>query len=239
MRPAVAWHDTECGAYEADLPLWLALAGREGGPVLDVGAGTGRVALALAAAGHEVVALDLDAELLAALRERAAARGLTVETVVADAQGFDLGPARFPLILVPMQTVQLLGDRGAFLRAAARALRPGGLLAVAIADELAPFDPADADPLPAPDVTEAGGWRFVSQPVAVRVGAATSRIERLRTAHAPDGTATTEPDAIELARLDPPTLAGEGRAAGLVPVPGERIAPTLDHVGSAVVMFRG
>ena len=40
-----------------------------GGPVLDLGAGTGRVALDLARAGHEVVALDLDAGLLAALRD--------------------------------------------------------------------------------------------------------------------------------------------------------------------------
>jgi SAM-dependent methyltransferase len=39
--------------------------------VLDVGAGTGRVALALAADGHEVVALDREPDLLAALRERA------------------------------------------------------------------------------------------------------------------------------------------------------------------------
>jgi len=33
------WHDIECGAYTADLPLWEELAG--GGRVLDVGAGTG------------------------------------------------------------------------------------------------------------------------------------------------------------------------------------------------------
>ena len=40
----VLWHDLECGGYDLDLPLWRELADREGSPVLDVGAGTGRVA---------------------------------------------------------------------------------------------------------------------------------------------------------------------------------------------------
>jgi SAM-dependent methyltransferase len=227
----------ECHGYDADLPLWRELARREGDPVLDVGAGTGRVTLALAAAGHEVVALDVDTVLLAALSERAAAAGLVVETVVADAQGFDCGAGRFGLVVVPMQTVQLLRDRGAFLQAARRALRPGGLLAIAIADELAPFEP-EPGLLPEPDVGEVDGWRFVSQPTAVRVEGDRSRIERLRITEAPDGTRTTEPDVVDLSLLDPPRLATEGRAAGLISVPGERIGPTTDHVGSAVVLFR-
>ena len=66
----VVWHDVECGRYDADLTLWIELAREAGGPVLDVGAGTGRVALPLARAGHEVTALDRDAELLAAEAER-------------------------------------------------------------------------------------------------------------------------------------------------------------------------
>ena len=238
MNAAVAWHDVECHRYTADLELWRALAQREGDPVLDVGAGTGRVTIDLAAAGHEVVAIDIEADLLAALDDRARAAGLEVETAVADAQDFDLGAGRFALVLVPMQTVQLLPDRGAFLAAARRALRPGGLLAVAIADELSPFEAEPGGLLPEPDVAELDGWRFVSQPTAVRVGDRASRIERVRIAHAPDGTRTTEPNTIDLARLDAPTLAAEGVAAGLRSIPGARIPPTDDHVGSAVVVFR-
>ena len=55
------WHDLECGAYAEDLPLWRSLASTYGDPVLDVGAGTGRVALDLARRGHRVTALDREA----------------------------------------------------------------------------------------------------------------------------------------------------------------------------------
>ena len=49
---SVIWHDLECGGYAEDLALWRELAMRHGGPVLDVGAGTGRTAIMLARAGH-------------------------------------------------------------------------------------------------------------------------------------------------------------------------------------------
>jgi SAM-dependent methyltransferase len=102
FSPLVVWHDVECGGYRADLPLWRGLAAATVGPVLDVGAGTGRVALDLARAGHDVTALDREAELLDELNRRAA--GLLVETVVADAADFSLA-RRFGLVIVPMQTI--------------------------------------------------------------------------------------------------------------------------------------
>ena len=73
MNVDAVWHDLECGEYSDDLALWRALAARTGAPVLDVGAGTGRVTLELASEGVEVVALDLNPRLLAALDCRAAA----------------------------------------------------------------------------------------------------------------------------------------------------------------------
>jgi tRNA G46 methylase TrmB len=45
------WHDVECGSYQADLPLWEELAQRAQGAVLELGCGTGRVALHLARRG--------------------------------------------------------------------------------------------------------------------------------------------------------------------------------------------
>ena len=131
------WHDLECGSYTEDLAFWRALADRRGGPVLDVGAGTGRVALELARAGHSVVAIDLYDDLLEELRRRA--EGLDVTTIVADARSFWLG-IEVPLCIAPMQTIQLMGGadgRAGFLECAQFHLGEGGVLAVAIAD-LAP-----------------------------------------------------------------------------------------------------
>src|SRR6185295_9885159 len=102
MNLDALWHDLECGAYGEDLPMWRALAAEAGGAVLDVGAGTGRVTLDLASRGVRVVALDVDAPLLDALRHRAG--GLPVETVVADARSFAVD-RRFALVIVPMQTL--------------------------------------------------------------------------------------------------------------------------------------
>ena len=60
----VIWHDLECGWYRADLPLWRELAAQHPGPVLEIGAGSGRVALELARAGHAVTALERERVLL-------------------------------------------------------------------------------------------------------------------------------------------------------------------------------
>jgi SAM-dependent methyltransferase len=235
----VVWHDVECGRYTADLELWDELARGARGPVLDVGAGTGRVALRLARAGHAVTALDNDPLLLAALRDRAQAAGLEVDTVVADAAGFELD-GRFGLVAVPMQTIQLLPDaraRAGFFASARRVLAPGGLVALAIADALEGFD--EAAEMPLPDVGEVDGWRYVSQPTAVRAVPGGTRIERLRHAIAPGGSRTTEEDVVVLASVTVEGLEAEGAAAGLGPEPARHVDATADHVGAEVVLLRG
>jgi SAM-dependent methyltransferase len=236
FSPLVVWHDVECGSYRADLSLWRELAAAQRGPVLDVGAGSGRVALDLARAGHAVTALDREPELLSALRRRAGTAGLSVASVVADATGFDLG-RRFALVIVPMQTIQLLPERAPFLAAARRHLEPGGLLAIAIAAAIEDFGELDGE-LPLADVEVVGGWRFASQPTAVRGLPYATRIERVRRAFAPDGSVTEEDDAIELAHLTVEALEEEGRAAGFAPEPARPIPATAEHVGSEVVLLR-
>ncbi len=231
MNPKVIWHDVECGRYTADLDLWRELARETGGRVLDVGAGTGRVALDLARAGFEVTALDHDAELLDELARRAG--DVPVETLVADAAGFDAGDGAFGLVAVPMQTIQLLPDRAGFFTSARRAVAPGGLVALAVAIDLEPFEGAE---LPPPDAAEHDGTRFLSQPIAVREEAGGTRIERIR--HTiPAGIA--EEDVIVLARCTVEELEAEAEAVGLRPAGVRDIAPTALHVGSEVVLLRG
>ena len=233
-RPEIAvWHDVECGAYDADLEFWRELAD---GAILDVGAGTGRVALKLAAAGHDVTALDLDGDLLAVLRERAAEQGLDVATITADAAEF-AAPTQFDLIAVPMQTIQLLPERGGFFACARRALRPGGRVALAIATELEPYD--GAPPLPPPDLGSEDGWTFVSQPIAIRVEDGRAHIDRVRLRIGPHGERITTDDTITLSIVTPGGLAEEAAAHGLEAEELRHIPETDEHVASQVVIFRG
>jgi SAM-dependent methyltransferase len=230
----VVWHDLECGAYSADLPLWDELAG--GGSVLDVGAGTGRVALRLARNGCTVTALDRDPVLLSVLADRAVEAGVTVRTVLADAADFDAGEG-FDLVAVPMQTIQLLETRDGFLASARRAVKPGGLVAVAIATDLEPYD--GHPPLPAPDMGEADGWTYFSQPIAIRVDEERVAIERIRQRVGPDGERETADDLIELQVVTPGGLAEEAAAHGLHAEELRHIPETPEHVAAQVVVFRG
>jgi SAM-dependent methyltransferase len=234
---SVIWHDLECGGYVADLPLWRALASDHRGPILDVGAGTGRVALDLARQGHEVTALDRDAPLLEELRRRAG--DLPVSAVLADARSFEL-ERRFGLCIVPMQTVQLLdaAGRAAFLSCARRHLIPNGLLATALAESLDAYDTADGGPAPLPDMCERDGVVYSSAPTAIRVDGAGFVLERRREAVSPDGRRSAELDTVRLERVSAGELEREGVAAGLRPEARRLVPATEDYVGSAVVMLR-
>ncbi len=236
---SVVWHDIECGAYAADMALWRQLADQYGDPVLDVGAGTGRITLDLALHGHRVTALDRDAVLLAELARRA--EGLAVTTAVADARAFELDD-RFPLIIVPMQTVQLLdGEDGRleFLGRASRHLSPDGLVAIAISEMLELYSSDQGSSAPVPDIRELGGVVYSSQPTAVREDGDGFLLERLRETITPHGERTVEHDLIRLDRLSAETLEREAETAGLMTAGRTVIPPTADHVGSVVVMVRG
>ena len=213
------WHDLECGGYREDLPSWRSLAAATGGPVLDVGAGTGRVTLDLAAQGLEVVALDTEAALLAALEHRAA--GLAVETVVADARDFELA-RRFSLIVVPMQTLQLLGGRAgraAFLRCARAHLEPGGLVAAALADAMDCFDD-EHDAPPPPDARNVAEVRYASQLLAVVEDGGRAAIRRRREIIGPADAACRG-----RRRASRPRVGGRGRGRGGAARLPRRIAP--------------
>ena len=246
-RGETPWHDLECGSYVADLALWrklAAAAARKGGAhatVLEIGCGTGRVTLALAAAGCQVTGIDTDRELVAALQGRARERDAEVEAFVADARTFDLG-RRFDLVLAPMQLVQLLRSQAArarMLRRIAAHLEPHGLAGFAM---LAPsFELFDEDSAPLlPDIREIGGWVFSSQPVAIRSlhGGAAIELERRRQAVSPRGEIVESTSRVVLAAFTAEALEQEAVEAGLVPHERREIAATRDHVASSVVIAR-
>jgi SAM-dependent methyltransferase len=239
VNDAVVWHDVECGAYAADLPLWRELAARAGGPVLDLGAGTGRVALDLAARGHEVTAVDREPELLDELAERAAARGLEVTCLVADARELALD-ARFALAIAPMQFLQILGGpagRSAVIGAAAASLTVGGHFATALAELEESVAPDDAA-LPVPDVGERDGWVYSSLPLDVRPEPGGVAVERLRQRVSPRGELDEERHTQLLDSLAVGQVEREAAEHGLVVVEHREIPPTADHVGSKVVVCR-
>ena len=238
VPPAVTWHDAECGGYGADLPLWQRLADERGGPVLDLGAGSGRVALHLAARGHEVVAVELDPALAAALCERARSRGLEdrLEIVRADVRELGLG-REFPLVVAPMQLLHMLGGatgRRRGLEAIREHLAPGGLFAAAV---LAEPLPASGRAEPIPDVRDVDGWIHSSLPIEVRVSTEGLEIVRLRQLVAPDGEMSEELDALAVDRLRPGVLEAELEAAGLAVAAARPIPETDEHVASVALMI--
>ncbi len=246
----VIWHEVECGRYSADLPLWRELAGasaQRGGEarVLDLGAGIGRVSLDLAAAGHNVTALDLSPALLEELARRA--EGLPVRTVVGDAREFRLAEDGFDLCLVPMQTLQLLrdeGERRALFESAAAHLRPGALLACAIVTAADEFDAMAGQLGPSPDRLAVGERVYFSRPLSVRVLDGRIRIERERVALPADGEGEQrwrgagERDVVELACVTEEQLWDEAAGAGLEAQQTLLIAETDEHTASEVVVLR-
>jgi SAM-dependent methyltransferase len=231
---AAIWHDVECGAYSADLKVWEALADRCGDPVLELGAGTGRLAIYLARHGHRVIGLDHDEVLIAAQRERAA--GLAVTPLLADGRGFEL-PEPVALALAPMQFLQMLADRAerlACLDSMASQLLPGGRVAAAIVEGMP--EPEEGEPL-LPDVREVDGWVYSSLPLEASVGPEHIVVHRLRQRVSPAGELTDFPDQVTICTLTADELEAEAAEVGLVPIERLAIDATADHVGSTVVVL--
>lgn len=137
-----ALYDWECERVllrtDQDLAFYRSLLARTGGPVLELACGTGRVTVPLGAVG-----LDLSMPMVRA----AARRGATV--LAGDMRSFALH-ARFPLILVPWNSLQLLdaAGRAACLSCIGAHLAEGGLLGLELIDLeplVAPLGPVYAD----------------------------------------------------------------------------------------------
>ena len=111
-----------------DVPFYLEEAKRFGGPVLELGVGTGRIAVPVAAAGFEVVGVDLSAGMLEVARETAALAGVELDLRHGDMRDPPV-EGEFPLVTAPFRSLLHMetdADRRAVLRAVRRHLAPGG-----------------------------------------------------------------------------------------------------------------
>lgn len=236
-RPEVViWHDVECGGYSADLELWEELAALARGHILELGCGTGRVALHLARRGHDVLGLDLDEALVAELNARAGPLG--ARAVTGDARAIALG-GEFALALAPMQLIQLVADRAeraSCLRGISAHLRPGGVAALAIVEDVPPGAIDRGAVLP--DTREVGDTIYASMPLEIAAGDEEIVVRRLRQTVTRAGRLREKVSEVTLRSVSAAELEREARAAGLEPLRRRRIPPTADHVGSTVVVAR-
>lgn len=130
-----ALYDLEHGSYDEDLAFYTNLARRCELPALELGAGTGRVALHLARAGFRVVGIDASDEMLDVARAKTEPRlRRRVRWALADMRDFDLGEI-FDLAICAygtFQHLQSVEEQRSCLRSVARHLAPGGLFVLAV-----------------------------------------------------------------------------------------------------------
>ncbi|MBF0561116.1 MAG: class I SAM-dependent methyltransferase [Alphaproteobacteria bacterium] len=158
--------EADLSRFEDYRPFYVAAAVASGGAALELGAGTGRVALAMAAGGVETVGLELAPGMLELARRKWVDVGADIRArlsfVAGDMTDFALG-RRFALIAIPFRGFQELltvHDQKATLRCVREHLSPDGHLVMDLRDPrledvLPPADdePVAMDPLELDDGT--------------------------------------------------------------------------------------
>ena len=132
--PVARFYDLDHEGFDDDLALYRDFARTVSGPILDVGVGTGRVALALASEGATVTGIDVSPAMLALAATRVRLHRLEnrVTLVLTDVRTLDMAN-RFGLSYFALNTFAHLlapSDQLAALRAVRRHLLPGGRLLV-------------------------------------------------------------------------------------------------------------
>ena len=130
-------HYDACHAHRLDdVPFWTQAAS-SCRSVLELGCGTGRIAIPIAAtgaaSGRRVIGLDSNPSMLDQAKRKARAAGVEVDYVLGDMRAFDLARDDIDLALLSFNTINLLltlDDALACLRCARRHLAPTGRLIV-------------------------------------------------------------------------------------------------------------
>jgi precorrin-6B methylase 2 len=240
MTSPTVWQEVEFGSYGADLPVWVELAERTGGPVVELGAGAGRVALHLAGHGYEVVAVERDLELIRELEEGAVQRGVSLSVLAADLSApADLKlPVRPALAIAPLHLIQIIdaSARAVLLARLRELMAPGGTLALTVVDESTILTAGAASTQILPDMREADGWVYSSEPLWVQVGDDALTIRRLRETVSPEGRMERDIHDETLHRVGPDTLEREAAEAGFGLAGRRQIRSGENEADSAVVL---
>lgn len=224
-----------------DVEAWLALARAGEGPVLELGCGTGRLLLPLAAAGLDVEGLDAAPAMLAICRRAAAARGLSPTLHEADMSDFTLA-RRFGFVFCAAGSLSLLAEPGAIARALAsvrRACRPGARVAFEL-DAPTPPRPIGEERIVRDLVRPEDGARLLCRLLALPDPDPQVRRYRMTTEIRPvAGAPRQEETVIAFRLLDPETISTHLVEAGfdavsIAPAPG---APA-DADGAFLVVAR-
>jgi SAM-dependent methyltransferase len=159
--PPIVYDITTGPSMHGDEAWYRAKAKACGGPMLELGAGTGRITLAIADDGGEIWALDASRAMLdrleATLASKAEGVRQRVHVVQGDMRTFSLD-ARFALILIPYRAFLhnlTEADQLACLRQVRHHLRPGGTLAFNVFHPSLEFMAKNSGPL-------ANVWRHAS-----------------------------------------------------------------------------
>jgi ubiquinone/menaquinone biosynthesis C-methylase UbiE len=132
-RKAGTWdHGGSPGLERVVAAVLAASCVRPGTKAVDLGCGTGRLALALARQGVQVTAVDISPAMVGVLREKAALAGLLgVTCIVCPVEEFDIPPASVDLVVSNYALHHLSdADKQLLVRRAFAWLRPGGKLVV-------------------------------------------------------------------------------------------------------------
>jgi len=235
------WQQVEFGSYDADLPLWLELAQAEEGPVLELGAGTGRVAVHLAGHGIPVMALEREPELIAELERHAVDLEASLRIVPADlAEPAEIRLPEEPrLIIAPLHVLQTLdpGVRLALLGALRELVSPGAVLAAALVDESTLLGAGAASSQILPDMREVDGWVYSSEPLWVQVGTDRLKVRRIRERVAPEGERDRVVHDELMHRISPDRLQLEAQDTGFSPSGARAVRSGASEADSVVVLL--
>ena len=124
-------YDPWSASVTEDVGFYLEEARRSGGPVVELGVGTGRIAVPIAADGIRVIGVDSSRGMLDVCARRAALAGVEVDLRVGDLRDPPVRE-RVPLVICPFRSylhLQTDEERREALAAARTLLRPDGRMA--------------------------------------------------------------------------------------------------------------